>query len=117
MTYCIDNYSGIDTVAVVCTHELKHQSLLVPLGAPCTWAQLEKTSDNDCVSNDLEGLPPYYLDPARKDTYNLGADFLSDYDEEWQSDNEFLAYLAGMSPGPRDPNLDWSKGGKRWHTE
>jgi hypothetical protein len=115
--------TGIDNCAGSCTHELKHQELFAAVRYP--WSQnppyqYDSTSDGDYVDNDVEANSSYHLctkGTRGRDTYNQQAFWLSLYPSDpgpWD-DNEFLAYVAGMTPGQTTPDEDWSDtDGKNW---
>lgn len=100
------NGKGINCTAETCSHELKHKWI------HDNWSGQD--SDEDKVPNSEEGKPPYYFHPHIPDTYNLkGLYPLSNYDKF--GDSEFLARVAEQSPGPVNPNNDWSDtNGKNW---
>ena len=94
------DFSGIDCCASTCAHELKHKEL-------CEMPGID--SDGDDIPDNYELSSPYHLDPNRADTYDCAGTI------GYGDDNEFLARLAGESPGARDPSKDWSDtNGKQW---
>jgi hypothetical protein len=114
----IGSWHGIDICAITCIHELVHKSNDDAGG----WGPSDHDQDGVITAN--EGSPYYYLNYCIRDTYDVAAT-LSEPNYAGYGDNEFLCRIAEMNytdpnslwtAGETDPDVDWSKEGKRWQT-
>ncbi|MBN1507183.1 MAG: hypothetical protein JW955_10080 [Sedimentisphaerales bacterium] len=112
----IGSWHGIDLCAVTCIHELVHQDNYLNGGG----GSLD--DDGDGVITNNEGSANYYLNYCITDTYDVAGTLARGYYGPI-GDDEFLCRIREMNyvdpnkmGGSTDPDKDWSKEGKRWHT-
>lgn len=100
---------GVDTVARVVAHELKHEELFQgTVNKKTGKASRMKDRDSDGVPDRMESSSPYCLDPMSDNTHNLPAD-------HGTGDTETLAISAeAASQGRANHNLDWASPGSQY---
>jgi len=111
---------GIDGVAEVIAHEFKHVWIYQQWGARIGQTGTingQRHSDGDAIPDIVEldrtgPIGQYEFSPQDPDSYRL-VRYNPIY--ERYGDNEILARVEGLdNPRQREPQKDWSQGGKQW---